>query len=328
MTTEVLLKYALSGVLLTSAGTFALMLRRRLVREFYFLAALLCVLFVEEGISIATLFFRPELGISRKLDYQIYAYSHWICFFLEYALLTLVIYSVFRKAMKPLEGLHRAGKIIFRWISGVSLGFALIVAVGPHSSSTAYISGLTAQVQQGVSILILCLLLFVCFSTRYLGLTYRSHIFGITLGLGVFATVSLVETAWYSTASAQSLYSPVYVFSSLGCCVALMTWGTYFAMPEPKRQMVLLPTTSPFFLWNSISEALGDAPGFVAIAGFNPEMLAPAELTVLKAASKKVREREAMEEQAEVEATAMTSPHASLNGTAVASMLPPLALQR
>jgi hypothetical protein len=62
-------------------------------------------------------------------------------------------------------------------------------------------------------------------------------------------------------------------------------WGTYFALPEPERKLILLPTTSPFFLWNRISEALGDAPGHVAIAGFNPTMLAPAELQMLTAPS-------------------------------------------
>jgi hypothetical protein len=326
--TEELLKYAMLADFVVSAAILTVMFRKRLLRDFLSVAVFLFVICYEEGVSVATLFFRKDLGISKLAAYNIYAYSHWVCFFAEYALLPLIIYSVFRKAMKPLEGLHKAGKIIFRWILSVSLGFAFIVAIGPHVGGNSYISTITTQIQQGVSILILCLLLFVCFSTRYLGLTYRSHIFGVALGLGIFATVSLVETAWYGALGTHSLYSPVYAFSSLGCCVGLLTWGTYFAMPEPKRQIVLLPTTSPFFLWNSISEALGDAPGFVAIAGFNPEMLAPAELTVLAAASKKVREREAMEEQAEVEATAMTSPHASLGVKAGASMLPPLAMQR
>ena len=69
-------------------------------------------------------------------------------------------------------------------------------------------------------------------------------------------------------------------------------------MPEPERKMILLPTTSPFFLWNRISEALGDAPGFVAIAGFKPDMLAPAELTAFTAGSKRARERELEQERA------------------------------
>ena len=56
-------------------------------------------------------------------------------------------------------------------------------------------------------------------------------------------------------------------------------------MPEPARRMILLPTTSPFFFWNRISEILGDAPGQVAVAGFTPDMLAPAEVEMLTAAT-------------------------------------------
>jgi hypothetical protein len=163
--------------------------------------------------------------------------------------------------------------------------------------------------QQGINVLILCLLLFVCFSTKYLGLTYRSHIFGVSLGLGIFAAVGLIESAWVAGGTGNTVYSTVYVFATLASCVTSLVWGTYFALPEPARKMVLLPTTSPFFLWNRISEALGDAPGFVAIAGFKPDMLAPAELTVLTAGSKWSREREvarkreaAEDEEAEREA--------------------------
>jgi hypothetical protein len=307
MSTELLLKYSMIAVSLLSMGVIGFIWHKKLVREFAFLVAFLCALCVEDTVSVVTLFFRAYVGLSKLAAYNIYFYSHQVSFFLEYALLVTVIYSVFRKAMKPLEGLHRAGKIVFRWVCGVSLALSFAMAVGPHIKGANQIGTITGQVQQGTSILILCLLLFVCFSTRHLGLTYRSHIFGVTLGLGVYATTSLVEAAWYTTGSAVSLYSPIYLFSSLGACLAVLTWGAYFAMPEPERKMILLPTTSPFFLWNRISEALGDEPGFVAIAGFKPEMLAPAELTVFTAASRRAQARVVEEELAEREAEAAHS---------------------
>jgi hypothetical protein len=291
MNTKLLLMYSMFALALLSISVIALIWRKRLVRDFAFLVALLSVFSIEAAISIPTLFFRKYTGLSKLAAYNLYLYSHWVCSILEYALLVLVIYSVFRQAMKPLDGLHRAGKIVFRWVSGVSLALSLAIAVGPHLESASYVGTITAQLQQGTSILILCLLLFVCFSTRYLGLTYRSHIFGVTLGLGVLATTGLVEAAWYSSNTSQNIYSPMYLVTCLSVCVAMLTWATYFALPEPERKMILLPTTSPFFLWNRISEALGDEPGFVAIAGFKPEMLAPAELTVFTAASKRARER-------------------------------------
>jgi hypothetical protein len=295
MSTKLLIEYSLFAQMSVAVATLVVMQRKHLLARLYAVTAFLVVMSLGVGVSIATLFFRKELGISKSLDYDIYATSNWVCSTIEYALMLLIIYGVFRQAMKPLEGLHRAGKIVFRWVAGVSIALVLGMSFGPHAPGVSYVSSVTAQIQQGVSILTLCLLLFVCLSTRYLGLTYRSHIFGASLGLGIWATVSLVETAWYSTSGAQGLYSSVYLFSSVGALAALLVWGTYFALPEPARKMILLPTTSPFFLWNRISEALGDDPGFVAIAGFKPEMLAPAELTVLTAASNRVREREAAE---------------------------------
>ncbi len=294
MNTKLLLEYTMIAELLIAIGTTVLILRKRLVGAFAFVTAFLAIFAVEMTVSIATMYFRRPLGMSKGLSYNIFFYTHVAGFFIEHALLLLIVYSVFASAMKPLSGLHRAGTVVFRWVCGVSLALSVGLAFAPHMSGPAYFTVLMSQVQQGISVLTLCLLLFVCFAIRYLGLTYRSHIFGVSLGLGIASTVSLVESAWYSTSSALTLYSPMYLFSALGSCAALLTWGVYFAMPEPERKMVLLPTTSPFFLWNRISEALGDEPGFVAVSGFKPDMLAPAELAVLTAASRRVREREAL----------------------------------
>lgn len=297
-TTKLLMEYSIFADLFISIGILVLMARKRLLREFSFLAAFLAAGCIEDGGSIPILFFRKYLGVTKVQAYDIYFYTHWALFFIEYALLLLVIYSVFRKAMEPLEGLHHAGKIVFRWVGGVSVALSVALALGPHAMGPYYWATVAGQIQQGISVLILCLLLFVCFSTRYLGLTYRSHIFGVSLGLGIFATVTLVESAWIANGVGPTVYSPVYVFSALGSCVTSLVWGTYFALPEPARKMILLPTTSPFFLWNRISEALGDEPGFVAIAGFKPDMLAPAELTAFAAGSKRSRERELEQERA------------------------------
>jgi hypothetical protein len=296
VTTKLLLEYTMFAELVIALGTTVLILRKRLLGAFAFVTAFLAVFAVEAVVSIATLYFRRDLGIPLRISYRIYFYTHAVGFFIEHALLLLIVYGVFRSAMKPLNGLHRAGNVIFRWVCGVSLALSVGLAVAPHSTGSDYFATLTAQVQQGISVLTLCLLLFVCFAIRYLGLTYRSHIFGVSLGLGIVSTASLIESAWYSTGAAHTLYSPIYLVNAVGACLALLTWGVYFAMPEPERKMVLLPTTSPFFLWNRISEALGDEPGFVAVSGFKPDMLAPAELAVLTAASRRVREREARAE--------------------------------
>jgi hypothetical protein len=296
MNTKLLLECANFLALLMCATILLLMWRRRALRDFALLAAFLSVEALHLGVNIAILFFRKRLGIPGAEAYSILFVSYWIYFVAESVILISIIYSVFRLAMRPLVGLHRIGKVVFRWVAGVSLLLSLAFAIGPHlflsgNSATAQYLSLSGQLQQGISVLTLCLLLFVCFSAKPLGLTFRSHIFGVSLGLGVFATSQLVEAAWLATTQAQSLYSPVYLFGTVGGCLAYGVWAAYFAMPEPKRGMVLLPTTSPYFLWNRISEVLGDNPGQVAVAGFKPEMLHPTELMVLTAQSKAAKEK-------------------------------------
>ncbi|MGC9199589.1 MAG: hypothetical protein ACP5E5_11740 [Acidobacteriaceae bacterium] len=312
-TAELLLEYSLFADLILAVGVLMVMMRQRLLRSFPFLAAFIVVSSAADAVATAILFFRRYLfGISVFQAYDIYFYSEWVLSAIQLIFVVLIIYGVFREAMRPLEGLRRAGQVVFRWVGGVSVAVSVGFTLGFHASSGSWIPEVYGQLQQGICVLVLCLLLFVCFSTRYLGLTYRSRTFGVALGLGVWAMADLVESAWVARGAVHSVYSPIYSFMCLSSCVSLLIWGGYLALPEPAPKMVLLPTTSPYFLWNRISEALGDAPGFVAIAGFKPGMLAPAEMAAIAAGSAHIREREleraiAAEREAEMAESASQS---------------------
>jgi len=102
----------------------------------------------------------------------------------------------------------------------------------------------------------------------------------------MMATNDLVQSAWMVlNPSTGSTYSKI---NGVVICLILATWTAYFAVPEPKRRIIVLPTTSPFLRWNQISQALGDNPGFVAVGGIPPELFAPAELEVMRRASLKM----------------------------------------
>ena len=268
----------------------AIFLYKRVWGKFSLLFALIALRAISGSILIPLLFFRKDLGISLPTAYNTYFGTEWISAIAQALLLIGIIYHVYNEAMRPMQGLQRIGRIIFRWVAVVSVAVSLAFAAGPHSTGTT-LAGIAAaiapQVQQGVSVLTLCLLLFVCFAIRPLGLTFRSRIFGVALGLGVTAITFLVQAGWLATVTAQSLYSPIYLVGTFGSLISVCVWGVYFVLPEPERKMILLPTTSPFFTWNRISEALGDEPGYVAIAGFKPQMLAAAELKVLSSTTHK-----------------------------------------
>jgi hypothetical protein len=195
----------------------------------------------------------------------------------------MLTYQVFYQAMIPFKGLSRLGNLIFKWVSGVAVVITLGTVVIPGHMSDASFRLFSGRVEQGISILTVCLMLFVSFAIRYLNTTYRSHLFGTSLGLGIMGTTSLAMASWFTSHSSPSVYSPAYLITTVSTVLTLSIWGTYFLLPEPKRQMVLLPTTSPYFHWNQISEVLGNDPGMVAVAGFTPDSLSPAERLVLGA---------------------------------------------
>ncbi len=261
------------------------LVRAKAVRQFVYLFALLCVRLTCSFICIPLLTFSGH-GIERHLAYQIYFYVYWASFALEAILSLLVIYSIFKLAMAPLKGLQTLGMLVFRWVAAISVAVAIGVAVTPHLSGIKFMVAMITQLQQTSSILTLCLLLFVCFAIRPMGLSYRSRIFGVSLGLGMLATVSLVNAAWLT--HSPSMYSTISLINVFAVTLTLMTWSAYFAFPEPKRRIIVLPTTSPFLRWNQISLALGDDPGYVAVGGIPPELFAPAELEVMRRASAKM----------------------------------------
>lgn len=267
------------------AVVLAMLLRSKAASKFQYLVALLAVKIASSAICLPLLLFGTRL-LGRGTAYHAYFYTYWTSYAMESILSLLVIYSIFKLAMAPLKGLQTLGMLVFRWVAAISIAVAIGVALSPHLSGIKFMVTMVTQLQQTSSILTLCLLLFVCFAIRPMGLSYRSRIFGVSFGLGVLATTDLVRAAWLAHNS--NIAATVNVVNGLVICLTLCVWSAYFAFPEPKRRLIVLPTTSPFLRWNQISMALGDEPGYVAVGGIAPELFAPAELEVMRRASAKM----------------------------------------
>lgn len=265
--------------------TLTMLLRSKAASKYVYLTALLSCKVISASICIPLLMFGVKsFGIHRA--YPAYFYTYWSSYAIEAMLSLMVIYSIFKLAMAPLKGLQTLGMLVFRWVGAISIAVAIGVAVSPHLSGIKFMVTMVTQLQQTSSILTLCLLLFVCFAIRPMGLSYRSRIFGVSFGLGFLATTNLICAAWLAHGS--NMNSSISIVNGVASCLTLGIWSAYFAFPEPKRRLIVLPTTSPFLRWNQISMALGDEPGYVAVGGIAPEIFAPAELEVMRRASAKM----------------------------------------
>jgi hypothetical protein len=266
------------------AATLCLIILRKQWADYWALGAFLAVRLTSDVAEVCLNDFSLQLG--KRAAYNAYFSVYWASFALESILALLIVYGLFRLAMAPLKGLQTLGMLVFKWAAGISLVVALGNAFAPNLSGMRFIMNAISQLQRTQSILTLCLLLFVCFAVRPMGLSYSSRIFGVSLGLGMMATNDLVQSAWLAlNPKMETTYNTV---NGAVICAILVTWTAYFALPEPKRRIIVLPTTSPFLRWNQISQALGDAPGFVAVGGVPPELFSPAELEVMRRASLKM----------------------------------------
>lgn len=268
-------------LLLSLVALSALTLRKQW-RQFWSLGAYLSVHAAAGTTMLALYLAGPKYGAAFKHGYYLWFYSYWVSFALESILALTVIYCIFRLAMAPLRGLQSLGMLVFRWAGAISIAVALGSAFTPHQSSVKYLMAAISDLQRTQSILTLCLLLFVCFAIRPMGLSFRSRIFGVSLGLGILATNDLVQAAWLTNKPHMGTISDM--INGIVCCSALAVWAAYLAVPEPERRMIVLPTTSPLLRWNQISQVLGDDPGHVALSGVS---FAPSEMEILRRASVK-----------------------------------------
>src|SRR5277367_4428134 len=204
------------------------LVRSKAARQFGYLVALLCVRLTCSAICLPLLSLSRHT-VERHAAYQVYFYVYWISYALEAILSLLLVYSIFKLAMAPLKGLQTLGMLVFRWVAAISVAVAIGVAVTPHQSGIHFMTAMITQLQQTSSILTLCLLLFVCFAIRPMGLTFRSRIFGVSLGLGFLATASLINSAWL--AHSPNMYSTISLINGLVVGLTLLIWSAYFAFP-------------------------------------------------------------------------------------------------
>lgn len=260
--------------------------RSRKLREFVFVAAYLATRALADTVMLV-IWYDRHINLSPQARYAVYFPLYWGSFVVEAVLGFGIILSIYRLSMAPLPGLQRLGMLMFRWAGGIALALAFTVGFGPQATGQTFIQRAVTQLQQTESVLTLCMLFFVCLAIRPMGLSFSSKIFGVSFGLGIIATTDLVSAAWFSQMTGFS--SLINVINGCAILLTISVWIGYFAIPEPKRRMIVLPTTSPFLRWNQISLALGDEPGFVAVGEITPDMFAPAEVEIMRRASLKMR---------------------------------------
>jgi hypothetical protein len=231
MTLRVLFwNYLLIAPRLLLVLVFLALLRHRRYRQFPMFFAYVVSDFVQAAVLLPMIFlhFRGH----------IYATAFFSGLVVSTALRFGIIQEIFAHMFRNYAVLHRWGKPLFRWVTVglLLLGLALAAYLGGHDTkpleSMAHVLDLAASILQ-------CGLLFgLFFFSSYLGLSWRSYLFGIAFGLGVFASANLVAAAIRSQTG--FVYNTALNYFTMGtyqCCV--LVWVFYLLAPERVTQYTL-----------------------------------------------------------------------------------------
>jgi len=179
--------------------------------------------------------------IHRSGNYDLYFYAYWIGSGISLAIGFKVIHEVFLNVFRPYHTLKDLGTVLFKWAALVMLFAAIVVAAASPADQSPIVQAVTT-VERCVRVVQCGLVLFLLFFSRYLGVSWRQHSFGVILGFGGFASVELAVTALYAGGQINSQTAGL--INSSAYAFAIFSWLGYALLKAPSRDASLGLLTS------------------------------------------------------------------------------------
>lgn len=225
-----------------------IMIRRRLVSEFPVFLTYTLFQIVMGG----TLFALDHIS---TVSARQYINAQWVDTTGSIVLRFALIYEIFSRIFDPYPALVELGRLLLRWGVVVLLLVAVAVAARAPDDATPLLSGIHV-LNSAVSLMQSGLLVFLFLFSSYFGLSWRSYIYGIAAGLGIFSSVSLATAALrVASGTAAASYSLDFVtMATYHCCVLI--WLVYLLAPETARRAVQHLPDNNLEQWNTEMQRL------------------------------------------------------------------------
>jgi hypothetical protein len=161
-----------------------------------------------------------------------------------------VIHELFSHFFRRYPALDGAGRLLLRGATIVLLLVAVGLAVSAPGNGADFLLNATYALDRTVSVLQCGLLISLFLFSRYFVLSWRSHAFGIALGLGIFASMELATSAiWLHLGAFGNPAVNLLTMATYTCCVVI--WMFYLMAPEraPRYPSKTLPEYD-LEIWN------------------------------------------------------------------------------
>jgi hypothetical protein len=180
-----------------------------------------------------------------------YFYAFWICEGVGLILGFAVVYEVFRRLLNPYPALRRLAFSIFQWSTLVLVLMGCVVLYAQSTVAQNRISAAVMVVEEATRIIEVGLLMFLFLFSTAFGLHWRQWVFGMALGLGIFATVALVDITvrnyW-----GIAVNSPVSLVRAIAFNISLIVWAGYLLVPEREANLSEAPHHGQLEQWNQV----------------------------------------------------------------------------
>jgi hypothetical protein len=214
----------------------AVVCKRRLYREFpYFFAYVLCRIAV--FILLFTLY--AVYGVTGRQ----YAYAFSTTLLLIIALGFGVIDEVSKDLFSKSPFLKVAARRLLRCVTGLLLVMGVVLAVyAPGNNGVQWHAGISV-INRGAAMVQCGLVLALLLLSRFLGLTWRRITFGITLGLGILASVDVAASALRAEFTSNTARELLNLLTTSTYLVCVSIWTGHLLAPE--LEPAASPTISP-----------------------------------------------------------------------------------
>jgi hypothetical protein len=166
-------------------------------------------------------------------SYTQYFWCYWACSAVNLVLGFMVIYEIFLDVFRPYHTLKDLGSVLFKWAALVMSLVGFVVAASSPLGEQGPIVQAVITVTRCVRVAQVGLILFLLVFSRYLGVSWKQHSFGISLGLGLSAGVELGSLAFHVSGHASEVM--VHVTNLVAYNIAILIWFTYAALKSAVR---------------------------------------------------------------------------------------------
>ena len=145
----------------------------------------------------------------------------------------MVIYEIFLDVFRPYYTLKDLGSVLFKWAALVMSLVAFVVAASSPTGDQGPIVQAVITVTRCVRVAQVGLILFLLVFSRYLGVSWKQHSFGLSMGLGLAAGVELGTLAFHVSGHASD--NLVHVINLVAYNIAIIVWLGYALMKSAAR---------------------------------------------------------------------------------------------